>query len=160
MGTITSLTAARIQELLDLKANAADLATKADAADLAAKADVEDLVKVFRTTHTFAISGPVTVDVVPGFFVSEAAGQSISLAEIRYKISNAGATVGFKIQRNGADIPGLGTTAIALVAVNTIFTTNPADTELANNDEISLVLISADVGPEDLQVTVVLEHTI
>lgn len=113
------------------------------------------LNKVFRTPHTFAIQGAVVVSTVPAMSVSLASGESQSLVKARY--STGAGTVTFKIQKNGADITGFGTTASPLSASTTDATATGA-IALAEDDELTVVILSSTSG-SDLRVSLQVEHT-
>ncbi len=114
--------------------------------------------KVFRTVHTFALQGNVTVVTVPPFFVSLSAGQTINMVKARYVVGT-GTNVTFKIQKNGADWTGYGTTGSPLTATTTAAETVQSNA-LADNDYITLVLVAISATPANMTVTCVLEHTV
>lgn len=113
----------------------------------------------FRTGHTFALSGAVTAIALPGFFVPVATGQVVKLVEVRYKIGG-GTSASFRLQKNGADITGFGTSGTPLVAATTAASTDPADETLADDDLITCVISAVSGSPTDLSVTAYLEHLI
>lgn len=114
--------------------------------------------KTFRVSHTFAIQGTVTVITLPSFFVAKAASQTSNIVKARYKITG-GTNVTFKIQKNGADWTGYGTSASPLTATTTAATTSQTNA-LADDDEISLVLVAVSGSPANLTVTLSFEHTV
>lgn len=132
----------------------------------------DPVVKTFQTSHTFVIPGPVNVpngqlDYNPPISIPIKAGQSVSLAKMRARVNNGGtggvpATVSYKLQRNGADIAGFGTTAAPIVTpLNATWqTTDPADVALADGDDLSLVILAIAGVPMNMSVTVVLEHSV
>lgn len=112
--------------------------------------------KAQRVGQTFAIQGEVTAIVVPGFFVSLATGQTATLVKCRAKIAE-GTKVKFKIQKNGSDITGFGTTAAPLEATSTAATTAPTAVALAEDDVLTLVIVSVEGAPKNLTVSAFLE---
>lgn len=114
--------------------------------------------EVLRTVHTFAVKGTIAgaADTTPSFFVSLASGQVTNTVKARYKVGT-GTNVTFKIQKNGADWTGFGTTGSPLTATTTAATTTQANA-LAEDDEIDLVILGISGTPADLSVTLVLEH--
>lgn len=131
--------------------------------------DELDLIKTFQLAHHILVPGPVNVpsgqlDYVPPIAVPVIAGQSTKLARIRYRLNNGavGTTVSFKIQINGADAVGLGTSASPLVTAtsNAWAETDPTDIALNNNDQIQLVVVGIAGTPQNLSVAVVLEHAV
>ncbi len=126
-----------------------------------------DFSKTFQVGHTFSIPGDISTPVgedsiVPPFAVPKAANQTVKLARARFRLNNGatGVTVSFKIQRNGADAAGFGTTAAPLVTgANTSWAeANPADLTLADNDSLQLVVTAIAGVPKNLSVTLILEH--
>lgn len=111
-----------------------------------------------RTVHTFTFQGTVSVISLPSFFFSKTSGQTTNAVKTRYKIGT-GTNTTFKIQKNGADWTGYGTSASPLTATTTATETVQTNA-LADNDEISLVIVGTSGTPTDLTVTLVLEHTI
>lgn len=111
---------------------------------------------IFRTSHTFAVMGRVTTNVpTPAFFIAEeSATQTTTSVKVRYKIAT-GTSLTFKVQKNGVD--WIGTTAQPLTATTTTAETFKIDA-LADNDEIDLVVLEANNDPQDLSVTLVLQH--
>lgn len=113
----------------------------------------------FRTVHTFAIPGTVTAaDPNIDFFFSKTAGQTSNIVKARYHV-NTGTNVTFKIQKNGADWTGYGTTATPLTATTTDAETVQTNS-LADNDELTLDIVGVSGTPAGLHITVVLEHTV
>lgn len=128
-------------------------------ADASGNATYQALSKTYRTVHTFGIKGVLTAaDSTPSFFFSKTVAQTSNLVKVRYKIAS-GTNATFKIQRNGADITGYGTTAAPLTVTTTAAETT-STVALADNDEIDLVLIGVIASPTDLAVTLVVEHAI
>jgi hypothetical protein len=128
-----------------------------------------DFSKTFQVGHTFSIPGEILVpsledNVVPPFAVPVAAGQTVKLARARFRLNNGGGglTVSFKIQRNGADAAGFGTTAAPLVTPTSTSwaEANPADITLADNDDLQLVVTAIAGVPKNLSVTLILEHVV
>lgn len=117
------------------------------------------LAKTFHTSHTFAVGGAVAAATLPGMFVAEAAGQTVKLAKVRHRI-RAGTSASFRVQRNGADIAGFGTSGAPLIATTAAADANPADVDLAADDELTVVISAVAGGPADLTVTLVFEHAI
>jgi hypothetical protein len=114
---------------------------------------------VYRVPHTWGISGPIQVPVgQTGFilpmFVSFAAGQTAALVKCRYRI-NGGTSVTFKLQRNGADVPGF----TNMLATTTATNTDPADIVLSNDDQLALVVTAVNGAPQNLSMTMFIEYT-
>lgn len=128
------------------------------AADMATQAELDALTRKFRTVHAFAIKGTLSSpDSTPSFFVSKATGESISIVKARYKVASGG-DLTFKVQKNGSDLTGYGTTASPLTASTTAATTSSTQS-LAEDDELDLVIVGVASSSTDLTVTLVLEHT-
>ena len=134
-----------------------------------AAAGDRDFSKTFQAGHTFAVPGDILVpsgedNVIPPFSVPKTAPQTVKLARVRFRLNNGavGITVSFKIQRNGADAAGFGTTAAPLVTTTSTAwaETNPADVVLTDNDSIQLVVTAISGAPKNLSATVILEHVI
>jgi polygalacturonase len=108
---------------------------------------------------TFAVKGTLTApDSTPGFFVSRLAGfQHVRLAKARYRIAG-GSNARFKIQRNGADIAGFGTTSAPLTATTAASEVSPTAVPLMDGDELDLVIVGVAGNPKDVSVTVLLEY--
>lgn len=119
--------------------------------------------KVFQTLHTFAIAGAVRVqnaevDYIPPFRFHKGAGQTSVAAKVSYRLNNASAnTVTFDIRKNGVAMTGFA----GLVANNTAWQiADPADIALADGDDLALVVNSIVGSPQNLSVTLILEHTL
>jgi hypothetical protein len=131
---------------------AVDMATQSEL-DAAAGA------RVLRTVHTFAIKGTLSAaDSTPSFFVSKAGSESVSIVKARYKVASGGPLT-FKVQKNGSDLTGYGTTGSPLSASTTATTTSSTQA-LAEDDELDLVIVGVSAPVTDLTVTLVLEHTV
>ncbi len=118
--------------------------------------------KTMVTTHFFALRGPVSLEPpLPPYEPELAAGQSIHLIAVRYSLL-AGVSLSFHVQRNGVDVPGLGTAGEPLVAKTVAKRT--AATEggpaLASGDRL-VPILSAEAGaPEGAAIGLVLAHTV
>jgi len=158
-----SVTAAKLAAALKPSGSAAvtDEALRAlgTARGTACAGDDARLTKTFRTTHTVAIQGAVTTAPVPGFFVAAASGQTVRLTKVR-RLIGAGTSVSFRVQRNGSDITGFGTSGSPLRATTTAGDDDPTDVTLAADDLLTLVVSAVSGAPTDLVVTLVLEHTV
>lgn len=117
------------------------------------------LLQVVELGQSLAIAGEIRVpsgqvDVIPQFFVPVLTGQTVKLKRVRYSIA-AGTSCTFKIQRNGADATGF----TGMAATTTPAETDPADITLANNDRLQVVVTAVSGTPQNLSVTLVLEHS-
>jgi Right handed beta helix region/Pectate lyase superfamily protein len=115
--------------------------------------------KVIRVAHTFAVQGEIKVpsgstDVIPGMYVSLAAGEAKALVACRHKIG-AGTSATVKVQKNGVDITGW--TGISVTPTDT--TTNPADSTLADGDYLQLVVTAVSATPTNLSFSLFIEAT-
>lgn len=128
-----------------------------------------NVTRTFQTPHTFQVPGDVAVavgdqDVILPMRIPVAAGQSVKVARVEYRLGNgaAGTTVSFKLQSGGADIAGFGTTAAPLVTPSSSGwgETNPADVAVVDLADLVPVVTGVAGSPKNLSVTVVLEHTV
>lgn len=115
--------------------------------------------KVYRTPHTYAISGAINVavgdvDFIPPFFYSLVAGQTASLVKVRYKL-NGGTSANVKVQINDVDAVGFTGITVTTAAAET----DPVDVALSDNDKISLVVNSVVGSPVNLSFTLFIEAT-
>lgn len=123
----------------------------------------------FQTAHTWAVAAPIAVasgqtDYIPPMRVPIRSSQTVKIARVEARLNNGavGTTVSFKVQKNGADIAGFGTTASPLVtpATTAWAETDPTDVALADGDELSVMVTAIAGAPQNLSVSVVLEHTV
>lgn len=115
----------------------------------------------FVTTHTFALRGPVVAEpaIPPHEVEMDAEGRQLTtLIAVRYKII-AGTSMAFRIQKNGVDVPGLGTAGVPLLAkTEKKRTTVTGEVELKNGDDLAPV-IGALVGePAGASISLVMAH--
>lgn len=115
---------------------------------------------VFQTVHTFAIGGFVAipvgqVDYIPPFFFCKRSNQASQLVAVRAVIST-GTSVTAKLQKNGTDITGFTGMSITPTAASI----TPTAVNLANNDMIQLIVTGISGAPQNLTVTLVIEHTV
>ena len=130
--------------------------------------------KTFAESPTWALGGPIGVaaagppraNIILPKSIPVATGETVVLASMRWRLLNgaSGTSVQFKLQRNGADITGFGTTACPLVAGGATNTTawttvNPTDVTLTDLDNLVPVVVSITGAPEDLVVEPVLLRT-
>ena len=113
----------------------------------------------FLTTNTFAIGGLISVasgdtDFIPPFFFQKNGNQTSVLKKVRHRI-NSGTSATVKLQKNAADITGY-----TGITVTTTPTTTTQDHTLADGDVIALVVTDVSGSPQNLTVTLVIEHTI
>ena len=113
----------------------------------------------FETVHSWTIGGTLAVasgdtNFIPPFFVTNATGQTVSLARCVHKI-NSGTSATVDVEVNGTPATGFG--SISVTTSKTV--TNPADVELADGDEVALVVTAVDGSPKNMTFTVVLKHT-
>lgn len=120
---------------------------------------VDITAKAILTTHDFVLRGGVTLEpAIPGHTVGLAAGQVQHLVAVRYKILT-GASLSFRIQKNGADIPGFGTAGEPLVAKPEVAEAKPGEAALlANHDEITPLLSASAGEPTGGKITLVIAH--
>lgn len=119
--------------------------------------DVTHWTGTKRSVHTFALKGAITVESTPSFFTSVVTGyQHVRIVKARHRITS-GTNATFKIQKNGSDLTGYGTTGSPLTATTTAAETVSTQA-LVDNDELDLVLVGVSGSPVDLTVTIVLEH--
>lgn len=118
-----------------------------------------DDTRTLRTSHTFAVAGAVTAATLPGMFVAATTGQTVRLALVRARI-RSGTSVSYRLQRNGADVAGFGTSGAPLTATTSAASTDPTDVTLAAGDELTVVVSAVSGAPADLTVTLALEHTV
>ena len=64
----------------------------------------------------------------------------------------------FRLQKNGADIPGFGTAGAPLIATTEAVSTTPAAVPLVNHDDIAPLISGASGAAEGAKVTLVLAH--
>lgn len=116
--------------------------------------------KPYITAHTWVWrrAEAVAVETVDGPIVRLAAGETISLVSVDYKIAE-GTEVEFKLQKkNGAEAVADITGYTALKAKTT--QANTASTKsLSAADEVSLVIITVTGSPKGLRVTLNFEHS-
>jgi len=120
-------------------------------------------------SHTWIVGGAIGVpsgqtNFIPPVSIPVKAGTVANLARVRYRVNNgaAGITVSFKLQVNGADVTGYGTTAAPLVTATatTWAETDPTDVALADNDSVAVVVTAIAGAPENLSVSAILESAI
>lgn len=113
----------------------------------------------FTTVHTYAVSGTITVpsgeaNFIPPFFFQKKANQTSVLKKVRHQI-HAGISVTAKIQKNGADLTGYTGLTITPTPTN-----SGSDAPLADGDLLSVVVTAVSGSPQNLTLTLVIEHTI
>jgi hypothetical protein len=117
---------------------------------------------VLRTVHSFTIAGGIRVpsgdvDYIPPFRVHKTTTQTVKLVEVSYRLNNGagGTTATFQLEKNGASMTGFTGITVNSATWNAV---TPTAITLADNDQLALV-ITAIVGlPQNLSVTLVLEH--
>lgn len=128
--------------------------------DLATQAELNALTKTFRTFHTFAVAGEVRVssgaaDVIPAMFVSKASGQTVKLIKARTGLAH-GTSLEWTLLRNGAGQSGWQT-----ILTNTTESDHDgSDITLADNDKLQILVTAVSGAPQNLSITLVLEHTV
>jgi hypothetical protein len=110
-------------------------------------------------TITFTVAGPIAVasgdlDYINPCFIHVATGRTVKLVAARYVI-HSGTSVTAKLQRNGADITGF----TALSVTTTAATTTPTAVTLADGDMIALVVTAVNTSPQNMSVSIFLEHS-
>lgn len=126
---------------------------------MTARWPLSGVTKVLRTALSVCIPGSTIYasSVCPGVFMGLAAGQSAQLVECRAQVSRGSLT--FKLQRNGTDIPGFGTTGSPLTASTTSASTSPTAVALADGDYLTAVVIGVS-NPANLAVSLIVEDTV
>lgn len=134
------------------------LRTLGTSAAQAAAGNDARFTKTFRLGHSFAVAGEIRIpvgnlDVVPAIFIPVASGKTATLVQIRHRIG-AGTSVTYKIQRNAVD----------LYTGHTVETTaeliDVTDQALTDGDVLQLIVTGVSGTPQNLSVTLILEHTI
>ena len=133
--------------------------------------------KTFSESPTWTLDGPIGVATVgpprANFILPKSvvvtSGETVALASMRWRLGNgaSGTSVQFKLQRNGSDITGFGTTASPLVAGGATNTTawttvNPTDVHAGRPRRPRprrRVPVRSPASPEDLVVEPVLLRT-
>lgn len=121
-------------------------------------AGVNDRLERILPSHTFGIMGEVRVpsgqfDYITPFYVEPAAGQTLKLAKVRARI-NAGTSATCKLTINGVDASGF----TGMVVTPAGIVVDPADLALAAGDLIALVVTAISGTPQNMSVSVFLEH--
>jgi hypothetical protein len=112
--------------------------------------------KATRTPHTWSVAGPLEVEAIPGFTVRPAAGQTVSLAGVDFRLQ-AGTSATFSIRKNGSAMAEF----TGLSATTTPDSEFPAGgVALADGDYIDLDITAIDGDPEGLSVTVLVDNTV
>lgn len=118
------------------------------------------VTKTVRIPHTYSVSGPILVpsagtNYLPPFFVPVPAGQTATLAAIRYVV-RGGTSVTVVIQKNG-------TTAHANYSAVSVTTTAAIITQavtLADNDALQPVVTAINGTPDGMTITFYIDYTV
>jgi hypothetical protein len=118
-------------------------------------------------SHTYAIGGEVSVAsgdtdfIIPmtvrNTYTSAGYSTTVKLKSVIYSI-NSGTNVTWKLQKNGSDISGYGTTGSPLTAATTPATTEASET-LSDKDELAPVVVAVSGTPRNMSITIFLEIT-
>jgi Pectate lyase superfamily protein/Right handed beta helix region len=93
--------------------------------------------------------------------ISLAAGETKKLASAYVNCQGSSATVNFKVQINGADVTGWGTTASPLSASSAAQSLiDPADVTLNEGDQITVVIVSVTNAPTDFVASLNIDSTV
>lgn len=112
-------------------------------------------VSVFQTIHTYAIGGVLnTTDFIPPMFFYKLSTQTSILRKIVCQIST-GTSATVKLQINGSDATGY-----TGITVTTTKTATAHDTTLSDGDAIRLLITGISGSPQNLTVTLVVEHNV
>ena len=118
-------------------------------------------------SHTWALGGQVQVAsgdtdfIIPmtvrNTYTSAGYSTTVKLKSVIYSI-NSGTNATWKLQKNGSDISGYGTSGSPLTATTTPATTEGSDT-LSDKDELAPVIVGISSTPRNMSITVFLEIT-
>lgn len=111
------------------------------------------VVPPFRIPHTFAVQGEVTTADIPGFVIPVGLGGGVTLRAMHYRITD-GTNCKIKLVRNGVALEGFQKLTVSLIPGEA-----SGEVTLADKDFLKLVVESVSGTPENLSVTLVLEHT-
>lgn len=122
-----------------------------------------DFRKAGIVPHTFAVAGAIAVpsgdtNFIPPMqaIIDGTYTMAASLYGVAYRLNNgaAGTTVSFKVQRNGADITGFGTTASPLITPNSTAwsRTLPTPVALTDADSLAPVVTAIAGSPQNLSI--------
>ena len=118
-------------------------------------------------SHTWALGGQVQVAsgdtdfIIPmtvrDRYTSSGYNTTVKVVSVIYSI-NSGTNVTWKLQKNGSDLSGYGTSGSPLTATATPATTESTQT-LADKDELAPVVVAISGTPRNMSITVFLEIT-
>lgn len=118
-------------------------------------------------SHTWALGGQVQVAsgdtdfIIPmtvrDRYTSSGYNTTVKVVSVIYSI-NSGTNVTWKLQKNGSDLTGYGTSGSPLTATATPATTESTQT-LADKDELAPVVVAISGTPRNMSITVFLEIT-
>lgn len=110
-----------------------------------------------RFERSYILSGAeVGSRSLPPFFVPIASGETLKLIAVRY-IIGSGTSLAFRLQRNGADIVGFGTSGSPLSITTAANVTDPTDVTLAADDTLGVILGAAVGTPTDVSISLYFE---
>lgn len=136
------------------------VADPSSAQDAATRNYVDGHTKTLRVPHTFAIAGAVSTGTTPVAFIDLPSGQTAKLAAARHMVQS-GTSASFRLQRNGSDVTGFGTSGAPLSATTTATTkTDPTDVALADGDRLAVLISAVSGSPADLTVTLLVDYTV
>jgi len=133
------------------------ITTPSFASDMATQAELDaTVVKKFRTSHTWALGGPLTAGMfVPRATVPKLTNQAVQLVSIRAGIiSGTSATV--QLIRNGSNV---GST-FSVTTTFSNFTPTGLPLTLADLDQIWFSITGATATPADMSFSAIFEHTV
>lgn len=109
----------------------------------------------FQLSHSYSVTGALTAQTLPPFFVPVIAGQTATLKAIRAQLQS-GTSIALALQRNGTNISGLSAVSVTPTAT----TTSPTGAvDLANDDAIGAVLSTPSGSPVGLTISIYVEYT-